>query len=884
MKDKDLRRLLHAADPETIAEFPASSEPTKEHILRRTLAKSQTEPVEMTESETFTVTEAKRSRMPALLIGIAACMAGVVCIGGIVSLQRAKPPTLQPYGQTEIAAAKSMTPFGDIVAAKPWFTVPMTDDAQWATDEQTAALREKIYQDGGYMAQEYSLSPASLASLAEVFRQYGWMPVREDLLTEEQKADPSSDFIIMHLASDPEHHGGEYLTACFNFGAGIIRVETAGETTYYEMDHGELQRCMDVIVRQQGETEYAPLQMDWSGMTVYEEDAGNGTYRQLSAGQLNTFERMLKATDWYPWSVYYQSNPDNGGYVYQFRVTDANGANMTFSFYPDSQLMDVYQREPQEMTSRLVAQLRPSDPEFFAEVNGLVLGHRYPFAPTTMEAEFSVTVSGRTTPLSREMNRLIAEQFSRMKWIHTDDEPQESCTLTLDCEDYYGDSTFLFSPDTQVIEWKQGETVLERFVLSPDDMRAIEKILDGEPVGQPFMSLPLSSQMTYFRCVEVEANGKAFGVQLPESGKTFSADIFEVQKLLDTLSWEPVELPVENWKPGYIEMYCGGGRMLFSATPYSSDVQQYLLRWDGTNGTVYQYLADHAFMEQFMQLLADSAEENYVSLPDEQNEAEEAEKIARLYVQSYYPDRYTAIQRTEVKAVKELPLQYGGIVDGIPADLPLYEVSIFTDGSDTTEDQIYVAGHEVIAYSVHFIEHWESITFSKDEVTDAAQRFFAEQGSGSTEPVTWTEVKEVYSLPESNSITGPYFRVRYFICSGDTVKRAEIMVVRQNGQFTGHSCYEDTLEPLEGVMKAAAFRQLRKDHPQAAGCITDSSLYRLDETQNASPLMNPYEGADTSGTAYAVGFTTSGYGWFTYYIAQHDNGSIEIFGDLHKQT
>ena len=150
--------------------------------------------------------------------------------------------------------------------------------------------------------------------------------------------------------------------------------------------------------------------------------------------------------------------------------------------------------------------------------------------------------------------------------------------------------------------------------------------------------------------------------------------------------------------------------------------------------------------------------------------------------------------------------------------------------------------------------------------------------------MTWTEVKEVYSLPESNSITGPYFRVRYFICSGDTVKRAEIMVVRQNGQFTGHSCYEDTLEPLEGVMKAAAFRQLRKDHPQAAGCITDSSLYRLDETQNASPLMNPYEGADTSGTAYAVGFTTSGYGWFTYYIAQHDNGSIEIFGDLHKQT
>ncbi|MBR3629850.1 MAG: hypothetical protein IKN55_05170, partial [Oscillospiraceae bacterium] len=292
MKNTNLCRLLHAADPAELAAFPASSEAEKERILWRTLSRIHHNAEEPADSETFTVTEARHSRRHIVLAGAAACIAGAVCAGGILGLQHARPP-LQPNTQIELETAQSMCPFGDIAAAKPWFTAPLTD-AEFATDAQTAELREQIQQDGGLLGREFTIDGESLAALAEVFRLYGWVPAEPATLTEAQKTDPSVDFITMHLCSDPKQRSSEYLTACFNFGAGIIQVKTAENTVYYEMDSGELKRCMDIIVLQDGVTAYAPLSFPWNGIAGRMADEPGDSEAVLTPGRRMMLERMLR--------------------------------------------------------------------------------------------------------------------------------------------------------------------------------------------------------------------------------------------------------------------------------------------------------------------------------------------------------------------------------------------------------------------------------------------------------------------------------------------------------------------------------------------------------------------------------------------------------------
>ncbi|MBR3629237.1 MAG: hypothetical protein IKN55_02035, partial [Oscillospiraceae bacterium] len=394
------------------------------------------------------------------------------------------------------------------------------------------------------------------------------------------------------------------------------------------------------------------------------------------------------ATDWYPWSIYVSAFPESGapaGAVYTVYLENTENAPEKLIFYPESQCL-VYMRydaqEPANPVEHL--RMRPENPAFFEMADPLLQDGIYPFAPTTMEADFSVTVSGHTTPLSQEMSQAVAEQFSKMQWKPTDAMPQDSYTLTLECKDAFWDSTFVFSPDTQVIEWKQGETVLECFALDPKDLDAIEQILDGKEVGQPFMPLELSSALTTFRCVEVDGRGKLFGVQLPENNTVFTADLFEVQKTLDTLRWEPVELPVENWRPGYIEMNCMGGTMLFSMSAYDDD-GHWLLRWNGSDGTVRQYFADEAFMASLVKTLAETAQTAQV---DSRLTDFEIASAARDYLQSVYPALSESVY-SAITEVTSLP-QDATILSDTPALAPLYEISFYEpeENADTNQPPV----------------------------------------------------------------------------------------------------------------------------------------------------------------------------------------------------
>ena len=221
----------------------------------------------------------------------------------------------------------------------------------------------------------------------------------------------------MHLCSDPKQRSSEYLTACFNFGAGIIQVKTAENTVYYEMDSGELKRCMDIIVLQDGVTAYAPLSFPWNGIAGRMADEPGDSEAVLTPGRRMMLERMLRATDWYPWSIYVSAFPESGapaGAVYTVYLENTENAPEKLIFYPESQCL-VYMRydaqEPANPVEHL--RMRPENPAFFEMADPLLQDGIYPFAPTTMEADFSVTVSGHTTPLSQEMSQAVAEQFSK---------------------------------------------------------------------------------------------------------------------------------------------------------------------------------------------------------------------------------------------------------------------------------------------------------------------------------------------------------------------------------------------------------------------------------------------------------------------------------------
>ena len=174
----------------------------------------------------------------------------------------------------------------------------------------------------------------------------------------------------MHLATDPENHGGEYLTACFNFGGGIIRVDTADGTTYYEMDDGELKRCMNEIIVHLTETEYEPIDGSWFAGMSSRFDRMEDT--PLSGGKKLMLERLFCADDWYMWSMFYALTPgssDPTGTVYQIYMTNGENATEKLVFYPDSQCV-VYLLYDAQDSTKIVQRdrIRPSDANFFDNV------------------------------------------------------------------------------------------------------------------------------------------------------------------------------------------------------------------------------------------------------------------------------------------------------------------------------------------------------------------------------------------------------------------------------------------------------------------------------------------------------------------------------------
>ncbi|MCR4646435.1 MAG: hypothetical protein K5695_13680 [Oscillospiraceae bacterium] len=688
MKDNKLQTLLRAADAQEIADFPASSEQEKERIFARMQAKRRHLDAEPAESETFVVTEAKRPKMHFAAIGVAACMIGVLGLGGYLWMHRPVSP-VQPGGEVR-QEDTCYTPFGDITGKRPWFTVPLTE-ADWANPKDAGKIQERLGEDG-YLAREYFIDESLLPSLQAVFETYGWRTVRPDLLTAEQKTEPTRDFLIMHLATDPENHGGEYLTACFNFGAGIIRVDAPDGTTYYEMDGGELKRCLYEIVVQGRETEYAPLQLDWSGLSVYEEDTGSG-YWQLSPGQLKAFGRMLNATDWYPWSMYYQSNPDNGGYWYQFRATNADHAAISFCFYPDSQLMDVYRFDPEDPGKlEELLYLRPDYPAFFDEVNALVHEDVYPFAPTTMEAVFAEQSGDTTQPLPQSQNHALCEKFSKMHWQATDDAPRDGAALTLQCEDAHGSYLLYFYPNWHVIEWWEDITLMERFKLSSDDWQDIEGILDGKQVGQPFMSLMLSSAYTTFTCHNAWENGKRFGVELPEDGTSFTADLFRLQELFDEKEWITADIPNYNWRPGYITMHVGEGDLFIGTTPIDNN-GNYVLLWKSHSGSMQYYYADETFITRLVQILAETQQEIQPASSPEETRAADA---ARRFLDQTAPEISAGWDCRNVSIVMQLPSHLLTVADEIPDDASYYLVEFYSSADPSTIGKVFVSYDGVV--------------------------------------------------------------------------------------------------------------------------------------------------------------------------------------------
>ena len=703
MKDNKLQTLLHAADAQEIADFPASSEQEKERIFARMQAKRRHLDVEPAESETFVVTEAKRPKMHFAAIGVAACMVGVLGVGGFLWMNRPADPLHPGMARTEqtepfeAAApyAEGYTPFGDITDKRPWFTVPLTD-ADWANPKDAGKMQEQLG-EGGYMAREYFIDESLLPSLQAVFENYGWTPVSEEKLTDAQKAEPTKDFIIMHLATDPENHGGEYLTACFNFGGGIIRVDTADGTTYYEMDDGELKRCMNEIIVHLTETEYEPIDGSWFAGMSSRFDRMEDT--PLSGGQKLMLEQLFCADDWYMWSMYYALTPDSSdptGTVYQIYMTNGENATEKLVFYPDSQCVVYLLYDAQDPTKIVQRdRIRPADANFFDNVNALLYEGVYQrgLFGDLREQNVKCTDAELDDAQCDTLNMVLGSLQLTATQQHPIGEPV--CTLT------YGDGYSLrFFADRDLLEWQKDGDLLECFNFPYESYEALYRCIyiDGTDIAeeptrdtgaykQPFMSLMLSSAYTTFTCHNAWENGKRFGVELPDDETTFTADLFRLQELFDEKEWITADIPNYNWRPGYITMHVGEGDLFIGTTPIDN-VGNYVLLWKGHSGSLRYYYADESFITQFVQILAETQQETQLAESPEMTRAADA---ARRFLDQTAPEISAGWDCRNVSIVMQLPSDLLTVADEIPDDASYYLVEFYSSTDPSTIGKIYVS-------------------------------------------------------------------------------------------------------------------------------------------------------------------------------------------------
>ena len=175
---------------------------------------------------------------------------------------------------------------------------------------------------------------------------------------------------------------------------------------------------------------------------------------------------------------------------------------------------------------------------------------------------------------------------------------------------------------------------------------------------QPFMNLLLSSYMPECTVTNTWESGKRFGVTLPDEGVRFTFDTFKMQELFETFDWTPVNVPVQNWTPGYVTMHLGmRSELRFGTTPNDS-YGHYLIRYQNGNNEASVYYADEDFMKQFMQLLSSSQDHPHSDDGDSDNKM--LISIASDYLRNNVPSVIDTIlwDETEVEQINKLPENY----------------------------------------------------------------------------------------------------------------------------------------------------------------------------------------------------------------------------------
>ena len=193
-----------------------------------------------------------------------------------------------------------------------------------------------------------------------------------------------------------------------------------------------------------------------------------------------------------------------------------------------------------------------------------------------------------------------------------------------------------------------------RYPLDEDLYRAVSSAVSN----QPFMNLLLSSYMPECTVTNTWESGKRFGVTLPDEGVRFTFDTFKMQELFETFDWTPVNVPVQNWTPGYVTMHLGmRSELRFGTTPNDS-YGHYLIRYQNGNNEASVYYADEDFMKQFMQLLSSSQDHPHSDDADSDNKM--LISIASDYLRNNVPSVIDTIlwDGTEVTQINKLPENY----------------------------------------------------------------------------------------------------------------------------------------------------------------------------------------------------------------------------------
>lgn len=649
MNEKQIRELLHGADDEAIrriAQHDAPDERQKERIYQRiTVAQPMQEAAE---SETYQVQEAGRFQWRrTAAVGLAACLMIGLGIGAASGIRR-MTPNIRPGSELQetLEGSRVFTPFGDITQTQPLFQY--TSDNTQAAEQ---ALRENGNPDA-HMLEERTLTQEQLAALGEVFRVYGWRDQTGENMPDTTVTD---DCIVMHLYQNPESREGEYLTAYFHFdprsefnAERLLRVDTNGETKWYALDD-EIIRCLREIIVD-GQIAYYPpqeLRFDKHFAELAFYDAAKGepsTEFTVTDGQLAVLDDLLDMVPFYEWNTLRDINPCHGRSI-GLVLDGEEDRKEILTFWLDTgcveyEVQHIYGEELADAivsaTDTRHSHYWPDDDSFMQTVEQLLREGICPNGPLGAELpadmkfrcdamHVQANESYADIPLNGTNRERLAKLFGGMTWREI------ACPIDVDTRTNYedfclhynngDDHTLRFYSEESFMEWNElrgGQEITHFFEMTPEVWAEVQTVWDAARTGtlpegsQPFMDLLLSSwhQTCCIDChgVAVAELNNRFKVELPPNDTEFTFDAFRMQELLDTVDWTPQSIPAENWKPGYVTMRLSTDESLLVSIGGYDSADRYLLRYQNGSEEPRYYFADEAFLQEFMQILAETGE------------------------------------------------------------------------------------------------------------------------------------------------------------------------------------------------------------------------------------------------------------------------------------